>query len=71
MVMNRTKRVDSSVQSTISVLAALDSDNSDVEVLSAISESDHEYNDISKTESEQGTKLEMNKSCNSMPMPSY
>ena len=64
---NRTKQVDSSVQSTSSVLAALDSDNGDVEVLSAVSESDHGYDDISEIE---GTKLEMNKSCDSMPVPS-
>ena len=51
MATNRMKGVDFSVQSTSSVLAALDSDNSDVEVLSAVSESDHEYNDISKTDS--------------------
>ena len=63
------KRVDSSVQSTSSVLAALDSDKSDVEVLSAVSESDHEYDNISKTESDQGTELEMNKSSDSMPVP--
>ena len=70
METNRTKRVDSSVQSTSSVLAALDSDKSDVEVLSAVSESDHEYDNISETESDQGTELEMNKSSDSMPVPS-
>ena len=64
------KRVDSSVQSTSSVLAALDSDKSDVEVLSVVSESEHEYDNISKTESDQGTELEMNKSSDSMPVPS-
>ena len=64
------KRVDSSVQSTSSVLTALDSDKSDVEVLSAVSESDHEYDNISETESGQGTELEMNKSSDSMPVPS-
>ena len=37
------------------MLAALDSDKSDVKVLSAVSESDHEYDNISKTESDQGT----------------
>ena len=52
------------------MLAALDSDKSDVEVLSAVSESDHEYDNISETESDQGTELEMNKSSDSMPMPS-
>ena len=41
-----------------------------MEVLSAVSESDHEYDNISKTESDQGTELEMNKSSDSMPMPS-
>ena len=70
METNRTKRVDSSVQSTSSVLAALDSDKSDVEVLSAVSESDHEYDNISETESDQGTELEMNMSSDSMPVPS-
>ena len=70
METNRMKRVDSSVQSTSSVLAALDSDKSDVEVLSAVSESDHEYDNISKTESDQGTELEMNKSSDSMSVPS-
>ena len=61
MATNRTKQIDSSVQSTSSVLTTLDSDNG---------ESDDEYGDISKTESEQGTKLEMNKSCDSIPKPS-
>ena len=70
METNRTKRVNSSVQSTSSVLAALDSDKSDVKVLSVVSESDHEYDNISETESDQGTELEMNKSSDSMPVPS-
>ena len=52
------------------MLAALDSDKSDVEVLSAVSESDHEYDNISENESDQGTELEMNKSSDSMPVPS-
>ena len=68
MATNRTKQLDSSVQSTSSVLAALDSDNSDVEVLS--SESDNEYDDISETDRKQGNKLEMDKSCDSTPVPS-
>ena len=50
MATNRTKQLDSSVQSTSSVLAALDSDDSDVEVLS--SESDNKYDDISETDGE-------------------
>ena len=70
METNRTKRVDSSLQRTSSVLGALDSDKSDVEVLSAVSESDHEYHNISETENDQGTELEMNKSSDSMSVPS-
>ena len=69
MATNRTKQLDSPVQSTSSVLAALDSD---VEVLS--SGSDNEYDDISKTDGEtdreQGNEMEMDKSYDSNPVPS-
>ena len=57
MPTNRTKQVDSSAQSSSNVLAVFDSDNSYVDMLSAVSESDHEYDDISKSDREQGNEL--------------